>query len=115
MEVVLKSPDAKAVKAANPRAWYFCDPVMGAASGCKVEPGIQEFLVRTMPEMADAMYVDKRLDGIAAVQTLSRLNRIAPARRADRLRSVRRALFVGREIFPGPPRFSPPASAAFQS
>jgi Pyridoxal/pyridoxine/pyridoxamine kinase len=34
----------KAVKAANPRAWYFCDPVMGAASGCKVEPGIQEFL-----------------------------------------------------------------------
>ncbi|MFM0505165.1 pyridoxal kinase PdxY [Paraburkholderia caffeinilytica] len=45
----------KAVKAANPRAWYFCDPVMGAASGCKVEPGIQEFLVRTMPEVADAM------------------------------------------------------------
>ena len=40
---------------ANPRAWYFCDPVMGAASGCKVEPGIQEFLVRTMPEVADAM------------------------------------------------------------
>ncbi|MGF6903034.1 pyridoxal kinase PdxY [Paraburkholderia sp. GAS348] len=45
----------KAVKAANPRAWYFCDPVMGAASGCKVEPGIQEFLVRTMPAVADAM------------------------------------------------------------
>jgi len=45
----------KAVKAANPRAWYFCDPVMGAAGGCKVEPGIQEFLVNTMPEMADAM------------------------------------------------------------
>ncbi|MFM0718504.1 pyridoxal kinase PdxY [Paraburkholderia strydomiana] len=45
----------KAVKAANPRAWFFCDPVMGAASGCKVEPGIQEFLVRTMPEAADAM------------------------------------------------------------
>jgi pyridoxine kinase len=44
-----------AVKAANPRAWYFCDPVMGAASGCKVEPGIQEFLVRTMPAVADAM------------------------------------------------------------
>jgi len=45
----------KAVKAANPRAWYFCDPVMGAASGCKVEPGIQQFLVDTMPEVADAM------------------------------------------------------------
>ncbi len=44
-----------AVKAANPRAWYFCDPVMGAASGCKVEPaGISEFLVRTMPAVADA-------------------------------------------------------------
>lgn len=45
----------KAVKAVNPRAWYFCDPVMGVARGCKVEPGIQEFLVRTMPEAADAM------------------------------------------------------------
>lgn len=29
-----------------------------------------------------AMYVDKRLDGIAAVQTLSRLNRIAPGKEA---------------------------------
>ena len=45
----------KAVKAANPRAWYFCDPVMGNTTGCKVEPGIQEFLVRSMPEVADAM------------------------------------------------------------
>ncbi|MBW8837139.1 MAG: pyridoxal kinase, partial [Burkholderia sp.] len=45
----------KAVKAANPRAWYFCDPVMGAASVCKVEPRIQQFLVDTMPEVADAM------------------------------------------------------------
>jgi pyridoxine kinase len=45
----------KSVKAANPRAWYFCDPVMGTSSGCKVEPGIEEFLVRTMPEAADAM------------------------------------------------------------
>ncbi|MGF6754623.1 pyridoxal kinase PdxY [Paraburkholderia sp. GAS42] len=50
----------RAVKAANPNAWYFCDPVMGsapggAAGGCKVEPGIQEFLVRTMPEVADGM------------------------------------------------------------
>jgi pyridoxine kinase len=45
----------KSVKAANPRAWYFCDPVMGTTTGCKVEPGIQEFLVRTMPEVADAI------------------------------------------------------------
>jgi pyridoxine kinase len=49
----------RAVKAANPRAWYFCDPVMGTpvgvSGGCKVEPGIQEFLVRTMPEVADGM------------------------------------------------------------
>ncbi|MCC8401474.1 pyridoxal kinase PdxY [Paraburkholderia sp. MMS20-SJTN17] len=45
----------RAVKAANPRAWYFCDPVMGAAGGCKVEPGIQEFLVREMPRVADAI------------------------------------------------------------
>jgi pyridoxine kinase len=43
------------VKAANPHAWYFCDPVMGTTTGCKVEPGIQEFLVRTMPEIADGI------------------------------------------------------------
>ncbi len=45
----------RAVKAVNPHARYFCDPVMGAAAGCRVEPGIQEFLVDTMPEVADAM------------------------------------------------------------
>ena len=43
------------VKSVNPKALYFCDPVMGAASGCIVEPGIQEFLVNTMPEISDAM------------------------------------------------------------
>jgi pyridoxine kinase len=43
------------VKAVNPKARYFCDPVMGTTSGCIVEPGIQEFLVNTMPEVADAM------------------------------------------------------------
>lgn len=43
------------VKAANPRAWYFCDPVMGTTTGCKVEPGIQEFLVTRMPEIADGL------------------------------------------------------------
>jgi pyridoxine kinase len=45
----------RAVKAVNPHARYFCDPVMGAASGCRVEPGIQEFLVKSMPAVADAM------------------------------------------------------------
>lgn len=49
----------RAVKAANPQARYFCDPVMGTVnsngSGCKVEPGIQEFLVQHMPEVADAL------------------------------------------------------------
>ncbi|CAB3767702.1 pyridoxal kinase PdxY [Paraburkholderia humisilvae] len=45
----------RAVKAANPHARYFCDPVMGTATGCRVEPGIQEFLVKSMPEVSDAM------------------------------------------------------------
>jgi pyridoxine kinase len=45
----------RAVKATNPRAWYFCDPVMGQAGGCTVEPGIQEYLVETMPKVADGM------------------------------------------------------------
>ncbi len=43
------------VKATNPRAWYFCDPVMGQTGGSAVEPGIQAYLVDTMPEVADAM------------------------------------------------------------
>jgi pyridoxine kinase len=45
----------RAVKAANPHARYFCDPVMGTTNGCRVEPGIQEFLVSKMPEVADVM------------------------------------------------------------
>ncbi|WP_099350523.1 pyridoxal kinase PdxY [Erwinia amylovora] len=32
------------VKAANPNAWYFCDPVMGhPEKGCIVAPGVAEF------------------------------------------------------------------------
>jgi len=32
------------VKAANPDAWYFCDPVMGhPEKGCIVAPGVAEF------------------------------------------------------------------------
>ncbi|QKJ87067.1 Pyridoxal kinase PdxY [Paramixta manurensis] len=34
----------KEVKAANPDAWYFCDPVMGhPEKGCIVAPGVAEF------------------------------------------------------------------------
>ncbi|MCC3717860.1 pyridoxal kinase PdxY [Rouxiella badensis] len=34
----------KQVKAANPEAWYFCDPVMGhPEKGCIVAPGVAEF------------------------------------------------------------------------
>ncbi|WP_118179909.1 pyridoxal kinase PdxY [Paraburkholderia phosphatilytica] len=45
----------RAVKAVNPRAWYFCDPVMGTTTGYRAEPGIQTWLVEHMPEVADAM------------------------------------------------------------
>ncbi|TAM02226.1 MAG: pyridoxal kinase PdxY [Paraburkholderia sp.] len=45
----------RAVKAANPHAQYFCDPVMGMANGCKVQPGIEAFLASHMPEVADAL------------------------------------------------------------
>jgi pyridoxine kinase len=45
----------RAVKAVNPHARYFCDPVMGAATGSRVEPGIQAFLVKSMPEVCDAI------------------------------------------------------------
>ncbi len=43
------------VKAVNPKAFFVCDPVMGATGDDTVEPGIQEFLVSTMPEIADVM------------------------------------------------------------
>ena len=34
----------RSVKAANPQAWYFCDPVMGhPEKGCIVAPGVAEF------------------------------------------------------------------------
>ncbi|WP_075182083.1 pyridoxal kinase PdxY [Pantoea sp. 1.19] len=37
----------KRVKAANPQAWYFCDPVMGhPEKGCIVAPGVAEFHCR---------------------------------------------------------------------
>ena len=45
----------KMVKSVNPKALYCCDPVMGTTGGCTVEPGIQEFLVTTMPGIADVM------------------------------------------------------------
>ncbi|WP_233863625.1 pyridoxal kinase PdxY [Paraburkholderia adhaesiva] len=45
----------RAVKAANPHARYFCDPVMGTTDGCQVSPGIETFLVENMPEVADVM------------------------------------------------------------
>ncbi|AOY01235.1 pyridoxal kinase PdxY [Jeongeupia sp. USM3] len=44
------------VKAANPRAVYLCDPVMGhPEKGCVVQPGIQQYLVEHMPAVADIM------------------------------------------------------------
>ncbi|OON40427.1 pyridoxal kinase [Izhakiella australiensis] len=42
------------VKAANPDAWYFCDPVMGhPEKGCIVAPGVAEFHVRSALPAAD--------------------------------------------------------------
>ncbi len=44
------------VKAANPRAWFFCDPVMGhPAKGCKVAPGVAEFHRDFSVKVADMM------------------------------------------------------------
>ncbi|AJC22058.1 pyridoxal kinase [Pandoraea pulmonicola] len=44
------------VKQANPAALYLCDPVMGhPEKGCQVKPGIEQYLVDHMPEVADIM------------------------------------------------------------
>ncbi|KGQ57180.1 pyridoxal kinase PdxY [Gallibacterium anatis] len=43
-----------AVKKANPKAIYFCDPVMGHPDkGCVVAPGVAEFLVKDAISQAD--------------------------------------------------------------
>ncbi len=44
------------VKQANPAAIYLCDPVMGhPEKGCQVKPGIEQYLVEHMPDVADIM------------------------------------------------------------
>ncbi len=44
------------VKAMNPNAIYFCDPVMGhPEKGCIVAPGVSDFLKYTALEMADVV------------------------------------------------------------
>jgi pyridoxine kinase len=115
----------RAVKAANPHARYFCDPVMGAAGGCRVEPGIQEFLVESMPQIADAMMpnhtelqrlVGRMLDTVeeavdACREVMERgpklvlvkhlLDRNSPADRFNMLVVTRREAWVGqRPLYP---------------
>lgn len=42
------------VKAANPEAWYFCDPVMGhPEKGCIVAPGVAEFHTQVLLPASD--------------------------------------------------------------
>lgn len=41
----------RSVKATNPRAWYFCTPVIGAGAGASVD----EFLLKNMPGVVDGM------------------------------------------------------------
>ncbi|WP_159566416.1 pyridoxal kinase PdxY [Budvicia diplopodorum] len=44
------------VKAANPAAWYFCDPVMGhPEKGCIVAPGVSEFFCKQAMPVSDMM------------------------------------------------------------
>ncbi|NHB95526.1 pyridoxal kinase PdxY [Photorhabdus stackebrandtii] len=44
----------KRVKAANPDAWYFCDPVMGhPEKGCIVVPGVADFLCEKALPVSD--------------------------------------------------------------
>lgn len=44
------------VKAANPEAWYFCDPVMGhPEKGCIVAPGVAEFFCKQALPVSDMM------------------------------------------------------------
>lgn len=46
----------KRVKAANPNAWYFCDPVMGhPEKGCFVAPGVSAFHCKTSLPMSDML------------------------------------------------------------
>jgi pyridoxine kinase len=109
----------RAVKAVNPHARYFCDPVMGTATGCRVEPGIQEFLVQSMPEVCDAIMpnhselqrlvgrmIDTVEEAVAACHELMRrgpklvlvkhlLDRNSPADRFNMLVVTERESWVG--------------------
>ena len=70
------------VKAANPDAWFFCDPVMGhPAKGCKVAPGVAEFHRDHSVGAADmmspnvlelGMLVGRELDDVAACLAAAR-------------------------------------------
>src|SRR5260370_2889218 len=50
----------RAVKATNPHAWYFCDPVMGQDGDGAMEPGVDAYLVKTMPALADGLAPNHR-------------------------------------------------------
>ncbi|WP_042303074.1 pyridoxal kinase PdxY [Paraburkholderia kururiensis] len=43
------------VKAVNPRALYFCDPVMSASAGSDPDPGMAAFIAEHMPAAADVL------------------------------------------------------------
>jgi pyridoxine kinase len=72
----------KKVKAANPDAWFFCDPVMGhPAKGCKVAPGVAEFHRDHSVAAADMMspnvlelgkLVDREIDDVAGALAAAR-------------------------------------------
>ena len=45
----------RVVKSMNPNAWYFCDPAMCQTGGVRPEPGVEEFIVNELPELANGM------------------------------------------------------------
>ena len=69
-------------KAANPDAWFFCDPVMGhPEKGCKVAPGVAEFHRDHSVDAADMMspnvlelgkMVEREIDDVAGCVAAAR-------------------------------------------
>lgn len=71
------------VKAANPRARYFCDPVMGhPVKGCVVAPGVAEFHVRYALPASDIIAPNLIELEMLSAQRVSNLQEAVRAARA---------------------------------
>lgn len=91
------------IKAANPRALYLCDPVMGhPEKGCIVAPEVSEFLLDEAAAVADLMCPNQlELDSFSGRKAQSLLDCVAMARAL--MARGPKAVLVKHLAYPGKP------------